>query len=249
MISSNEDDRKNDAAGISRRSFVRQASLTGSLAFPTIVPSSVFGANAPSERVNLAAFGVGGRGTAVNGAFARFPDGRYVAVCDAYRSRRERAKKAWDGIYGGDYVKTYSNPFEVLKRDDVDAVVIYDLRSLARSDGHRRSQGQEGHVRREAAELRHGLVSEAARGTETLRRHFPVRHAAAFRHAAGARPHFGRRANWFETATSARYSEWTYGVMTCRSSSRPSTASNGAPCARSRRPRISISTSGAARLK
>ena len=124
MTPSNENDTNEGAAGISRRTFVKQASLAGSVAFPTIVPSSVFGADAPSERVNLAAFGVGGRGTAVNGAFARFPDARYVAVCDAYGSRRERAKKTWDAIYGGDYVKMYSNPFEVLKRQDIDAVVI-----------------------------------------------------------------------------------------------------------------------------
>jgi predicted dehydrogenase len=123
MNSRNEEE-KCSAAGVSRRSFVKQASLTGGLTFPTIVPASVFGANAPSERVNLAAFGVGLRGTAVNGAFARFPDVRYVAVCDAYASRRERAKKAWDQIYGGDYVKMYANPFEVLTRNDIDAVVI-----------------------------------------------------------------------------------------------------------------------------
>jgi predicted dehydrogenase len=120
-----QENTSNHASGtISRRAFAKRASLAGGIAFPAIVPSSVFGANAPSERVNLAAFGVGGRGTAVNGAFARFPDARYVAVCDAYATRRERAKKTWDTIYGGDYVKTYSSPYEVLQRKDVDAVVI-----------------------------------------------------------------------------------------------------------------------------
>ena len=124
MTPSFEDDTNNSTTGISRRSFVRRASLAGSVGFPTIVASSVMSADPPSDRINLAAFGVGLRGTQVNGAFARFPDARFVAVCDAYGSRREKAKKAWDTIYGGDFVKMYSNPFEVLERKDIDGVVI-----------------------------------------------------------------------------------------------------------------------------
>lgn len=118
----NENDSGN--AGFSRRAFVKRASMTASLTFPTIVPASVIGANPPSDRIQLAAFGVGGRGTEVNGTIARLEGARYVAVCDAYASRRERAKKAWDTIYGGDYVKMYANPWEVLERSDIDAVVI-----------------------------------------------------------------------------------------------------------------------------
>jgi hypothetical protein len=67
-------------AGVSRRSFVKQASMTAGLTFPTIVPASVIGANPPSDRIQLAAFGVGLRGTEVNGPIARFEDARYVAV-------------------------------------------------------------------------------------------------------------------------------------------------------------------------
>ena len=111
-------------AGFSRRSFVKQASMTAGLTFPTIVPASVIGANPPSDRIQLAAFGIGVRGRSVHGSFAKFPDARYVAICDAYTSRREGAKKAWDTMYGGDYVKMYSNPWEVLERSDIDAVVI-----------------------------------------------------------------------------------------------------------------------------
>lgn len=124
MAQSNEDGTKTTAEGVSRRAFVKGVSLTAGIGFPTIIPSYVLGANAPSERVNVAAFGVGLRGSAVNGAFAKLPDARIVAVCDAYASRRERAKKSWDAHYGGDYVKMYSNPFEVLTRNDIDAVVI-----------------------------------------------------------------------------------------------------------------------------
>ena len=108
----------------SRRSFVKSVSLAAGSVFPAIVPASVFGASAPSNRVNLAAFGVGGRGTADTDAVNTHPDARFVAVCDSYESRRLAAKQKWDKLYGGDYVKTYSNPWEVLQRNDIDAVVI-----------------------------------------------------------------------------------------------------------------------------
>ncbi len=104
---------------IDRRTFLR-----GLCAAPAVVPSSVFGAQAPSSRVNVAAFGVGGRGSAVTGAIAEFSDVRFVAVCDAYASRREAKRAEWNKLYGGDYVKTYQNPWEVLARPDVDAIVV-----------------------------------------------------------------------------------------------------------------------------
>ena len=43
-----------------RRDFLKAAALAGAgLAFPTIVPSSVFGQNAPSNRLNLGMIGMG----------------------------------------------------------------------------------------------------------------------------------------------------------------------------------------------
>ena len=45
-----------------RRSFLKMSAALG--AAPWIVPSSVFGANAPSNRVNVAHLGVGGRASA-----------------------------------------------------------------------------------------------------------------------------------------------------------------------------------------
>lgn len=115
--------KSNGTGRTSRRSFLKSVSVAGALA-PAIVPSSVFGANAPSERVNVAAFGVGGRGSHVNGKIVEFDDVRYVAVCDCYESRREGKRKEWNERYGGDYVKTYSNPWDVIKRKDIDAVVV-----------------------------------------------------------------------------------------------------------------------------
>ncbi len=105
----------------SRRDLLRGAAAA---ALPMIVPASVFGERAPSNRVNLAALGVGNRGRWVNRAMLEFPDVQYVAVCDAYEDRREAIRKEFNEHYGGDYVKSYRNPYEVIERDDVDAVVV-----------------------------------------------------------------------------------------------------------------------------
>jgi len=115
--------KKNNSSRNSRRTFLKSLSVAGAAA-PAIVPSSVFGANAPSERVHVAAFGVGWRGSAVNGSIVEFDDVRYVAVCDCYESRREGKRKEWNERYGGDYVTAYSNPWDVIKRKDVDAIVV-----------------------------------------------------------------------------------------------------------------------------
>ena len=111
-----------ESRGVSRRGFLKHASAA--LAAPAIVPSSVFGAHAPSNRVHLAAFGVGGRGTADTDGINTHPDARFLAVCDCYAARREEKRRKWNQQYGGDYVKTYDNPWEVLQRKDIDAVVI-----------------------------------------------------------------------------------------------------------------------------
>ena len=46
---------------MSRRTMIQSSALAA--AAPMIVPSSVFGANAPSNRITVAAIGVGGQGT------------------------------------------------------------------------------------------------------------------------------------------------------------------------------------------
>lgn len=106
-----------------RRDFIKQLAGANSLA-PVVVPARVFGTQAPSERVNLAIFGVGGRGSYLLSRFMEFSDVRVVAICDAYRSRREQKRQELNRYYGGDYVRAYQNPWEIFDRSDVDAVVI-----------------------------------------------------------------------------------------------------------------------------
>ena len=45
---------------IARRTFMKSAAIVG---FPTIIPASVLGKNAPSNRITLGCIGMGGQGS------------------------------------------------------------------------------------------------------------------------------------------------------------------------------------------
>jgi len=117
---------KNGTAGKhSRRNFLKgAAAASGAIAFPAVVPSSVFGAQAPSERILMGHIGVGGRGSGVMGGFLGLKDCQCIAVADCFASRRERARARIDGRYGGKVCKTYRDFRELLARDDIDGVTI-----------------------------------------------------------------------------------------------------------------------------
>ena len=69
----------------SRRRFLRASAAATALAVPTIVPASVFGAKAPSNRITLGCIGVGNKGTDILRKFLQFEDCQVVAVCDVNR--------------------------------------------------------------------------------------------------------------------------------------------------------------------
>jgi hypothetical protein len=85
-------ERRMNTNNLSRRRFLKRAGLIGpALAWPTIIPASVLGENAPSKRVALGHIGVGGQGGGLLGGFLGLPQGQSVAVCDPLRERREKA--------------------------------------------------------------------------------------------------------------------------------------------------------------
>ncbi len=122
---------------VPRREFVKTfvKGIVGSsfliTGFPAIVPSTVFGQKAPSNRINVGAIG--------NGRISRihdlpntwkFDSAQIVAVCDLDSKRVEDAKKLVNDYYskktGKNYdgVTGYSDYRELLKNKDVDAVLV-----------------------------------------------------------------------------------------------------------------------------
>jgi len=121
---------------LSRRAFVTGAAkgvaaASAVSAFPAIVPASVFGAAAPSNRINIGAIGTGriSRGHDLPGIW-RYDTARIVAVCDLDSRRLQDAVALVNGHYAKktgkpyDGVKGYANYRELLGNTDVDAVVI-----------------------------------------------------------------------------------------------------------------------------
>jgi hypothetical protein len=109
---------------ISRRDFLKSAAMA--FAAPAIVPSFVRGRTAPSNRVNLAAIGVGGRGSGnVWQDFVTTQDDvRLVIACDCFAGRRSDFAAKVNKYYGGNYCEPLADWREVLARKDVDGVVI-----------------------------------------------------------------------------------------------------------------------------
>jgi predicted dehydrogenase len=101
------------------------------LGFPSIVPASVFGATAPSKRINVGAIGTGriSRGHDLPGVW-KYDTTRIMAVCDLDKKRLEDAKTLVNGYYSKqtgkpyDGVTGYGDYKELLANKDLDAVVI-----------------------------------------------------------------------------------------------------------------------------
>jgi glucose-fructose oxidoreductase len=106
----------------SRRGFLKGVLAAG--AAPLVIPSGVlYGATAPSNRVNLASIGVGNQGSGNFGTLLQ-PDWiRVVAVADCFKDRREARAKQANERYGGKVCTPYRDFREILVRPDVDGVV------------------------------------------------------------------------------------------------------------------------------
>ncbi|MDO6603777.1 Gfo/Idh/MocA family protein [Arenibacter palladensis] len=117
-----------------RRKFINNSLLTTAavVGFPTIVPASVFGKNAPSNKINIGQIGCGriARDHDIHDTI-RFDQSRYVAVCDLDSKRAADAKVLVDKFYkektGKEKymdTKIYDDYREMLLNKDIDAVVI-----------------------------------------------------------------------------------------------------------------------------
>ena len=124
----------NDDAKLSRRGFARAAGVT-SWAVPTIVSAAALGREAraaASERITLGFIGMGTMNRHHLGALLKRPEVQVLAVCDCDFKRRENAQKTVDDHYhklsskghDAEHCRAYNDFRELLKRNDIDAVVI-----------------------------------------------------------------------------------------------------------------------------
>ncbi|MEO7536954.1 MAG: Gfo/Idh/MocA family oxidoreductase, partial [Ferruginibacter sp.] len=122
--------------GISRRDFLNNSiktvlGTTVAMGFPSIVPASIFGKNAPSNRINIGAIGTGriSRGHDLPGVL-QYDFAQVVAVCDLDTKRAAEGKQLVNDYYTKrdgkpfDGVKVYHDYKELIKNKDIDAVII-----------------------------------------------------------------------------------------------------------------------------
>jgi len=94
---------------------------------PCFVPGAALGkdgAVAASERLTMGCIGIGGMGTRDMADFLTNTDVHVVAVCDVDAGRRAKAKRLVDTHYQNEDCAAYNDFYEVLTRDDIDAVLI-----------------------------------------------------------------------------------------------------------------------------
>ena len=115
---------------ISRRKFMgATATAAAAIGFPTIIPASVLGADAPSNTIQVGQIGFGriGRGMDVPGII-KCKGVKYVAVADLDKVRIAIGKEYINNYYTKQNtsvdVKGYQDYKEIIARKDIDAVAI-----------------------------------------------------------------------------------------------------------------------------
>jgi myo-inositol 2-dehydrogenase / D-chiro-inositol 1-dehydrogenase len=140
---------RSDQGGTTRRAFL---GTTLAAASPLILPSRVFGQNAPSKRITVGMIGCGRWGSKINlDPFLAMPDVTVVAVCDVDSWRMDftrqkindhYAKSAVSGSYKG--CKAYADFRELLADPGIDAVMVSTCDHWHVPDRPRRGAGRQG---------------------------------------------------------------------------------------------------------
>jgi predicted dehydrogenase len=115
---------------LNRRTFIKKTSATAIAAsLPTIVPASVFGKNAPSNRIQVGQIGCGriARDHDMPGTM-QYDTAQLVAVCDVDQNRLKDGKKLVDKYYQNKGkkadTKMFDNYQDLIAHKDIDAVLI-----------------------------------------------------------------------------------------------------------------------------
>ncbi len=117
-----------------RRSFIQKSTAAGlgTIMVPSVVPSSVFGKSAPSNKIQIGQIGCGRIAREHDIAETiKFDDARFVAVCDVDSKRMADGKQLIEDHYnrktgssGSMDVKMYDDYREMLEDPSIDAVII-----------------------------------------------------------------------------------------------------------------------------
>lgn len=117
-----------------RRNFLKttSAAAASAMVIPTVVPSSVFGKSAPSNKIQIGQIGCGriARGHDLPGTI-RWDIARVIAVSDVDSNRMKEGKELVEGFYARKEnsdkaieVKMYDDYKEMLLNPEIDAVII-----------------------------------------------------------------------------------------------------------------------------
>src|ERR1051325_6391166 len=119
---------------MNRRQFLHTslATTAGAIAVPTLVPSTVFGKDAPSNKIHVAQIGCGRIGHSMDmPGIIKHDAARIVAVCDLDSKRVAHAKKFVEDYYAKNknsdnylVLRTFGDYRELLKTPGIEAVAI-----------------------------------------------------------------------------------------------------------------------------
>lgn len=116
---------------VSRRKFLKAATLTAG-AF-TLVPRHVLGRGftAPSDKVTLGFIGCGRQSSGLSARFTTNAEAQIIAASDVFAAKMEWFQKRVAGLYAEhratpnyNGIKTYLEYEEMLERDDIDGIVV-----------------------------------------------------------------------------------------------------------------------------
>jgi predicted dehydrogenase len=107
-----------------RRMLAQMASAGAIMSLPSIIPSTVLGKNAPSNRITLAMIGTGRQGIQANlRTLVNIPEVQVVAVCDPDTWRMHKARDMVNEKYQNNDCSTSTDFRKIIARDDIDAVM------------------------------------------------------------------------------------------------------------------------------
>ena len=112
---------------MSRRSFIHGAAAGTALAFPSIIPARVLGANAPSNTLNVAQIGCGRIGRTMDApGFMKANGARIVAACDLDSRRLAGMQQVVARHYktSADSIVGARDFHDLISRSDIDIVSI-----------------------------------------------------------------------------------------------------------------------------